>query len=146
VRGLRDTAPDDEPASATLADVPNLVARMRSEGLAISVLDEERLAPSTGDPLIDTSAFRIAQEALTNVVKHAPGACVGMTIRLENGQLLLDIRDDGGDRPGIVSSGSGLGLRGMHERVALHGGSLEAGPDGSGFRVQAVLPTRRAAP
>ena len=146
LRGLRDSTSDaHEPTSATLRDLPRLVSRMRAEGLTIAVHDEERATSPVGDPLIETSAFRIVQEALTNVVKHAPGAGVEMTIRLEEESLHLDVRDDGRGGPGTTTSTDGLGLQGMHERAALHGGSLSAGPDGGGFRVHAILPTRRAA-
>ena len=89
---------------------------------------------------IDLSAYRIVQEALTNIVKHAGDAAAEVVIRYRPRELELDVVDDG--RGGVGSiNGSGHGLIGMHERVALYGGTLELGPrDGGGYAVRARLP------
>ena len=83
------------------------------------------------------------QEALTNSLKHAGPARARVTVRYEADRLRLEVVDDGlGDGPGRDAlGGSGHGLLGMNERVALYGGELEAGraPEG-GFRVRAALP------
>jgi signal transduction histidine kinase len=90
---------------------------------------------------IDLSAYRIVQEALTNVVKHAGDADTEVVIRYADGALELDVVDDSG-RNGIATvNGSGHGLIGMRERVALYNGTLEAGPRaGGGYAVRARLP------
>ncbi|MHC3463358.1 sensor histidine kinase [Streptomyces flavovirens] len=86
---------------------------------------------------------RVAQEALTNARKHAPGA--GLRIRLEYlpDAVVLEVRDSGGSRAagGLAVSGSGYGLLGMRERAELLGGTLEAGPDEEGFVVNLRVPT-----
>jgi signal transduction histidine kinase len=91
---------------------------------------------------VDATAYRLVQEALTNVLRHAHGA--GVTIRLLCGEdgLVVQVRDDGTGSPiDAQPSGSGHGLAGMRERVARLGGELAAGPaDGGGFAVQARLP------
>ncbi len=97
--------------------------------------------------VIELTTYRILQESLTNVVKHAPGAAVRIRIEHEPGSLTVEIVDDGG-HPGtpyrsaaVEPVGAGHGLLGMRERVTAVGGELTAGPlpDG-GFRVRAVLP------
>lgn len=97
--------------------------------------------------VIELTTYRILQESLTNVVKHAPGAAVRIRIEHEPGSLTVEIADDGGhpETPYRTASvdpvGAGHGLLGMRERVTAVGGELTAGPlpDG-GFRVRAVLP------
>ncbi|MFJ2604347.1 MULTISPECIES: sensor histidine kinase [unclassified Streptomyces] len=83
---------------------------------------------------------RVAQEALTNVRKHAPGAQV--TVRLDYGahQVTLDVRDSGGPPGELAAAGAGYGLLGMRERAELLGGSLEAGPGEEGFVVTLRVP------
>jgi signal transduction histidine kinase len=89
---------------------------------------------------IDLSAYRIVQEALTNVVKHAGDAAAEVVIHYRGRALELDVVDDGHGRlPG--ANGSGHGLIGMRERVALYGGTLETGTrDDGGYAVHARLP------
>ena len=96
--------------------------------------DPDQLAPQ-----IRLAVLRTAQEALTNVRKHAPGAEVTVVLRDAAGWCELDVRDTGG---GVVaaSSACGYGLVGMRERAELIGGHLEAGPDGPGFRVRLRVP------
>jgi signal transduction histidine kinase len=93
---------------------------------------------------------RVAQEALTNVRKHAPGAHVQVDLEIDAGAFdaaVLRIRDGGAcndarsaDTAGLAGSGGGYGLRGMRERAQILGGSLQAGPDGDGWRVELRLP------
>ncbi|MFB6814908.1 sensor histidine kinase [Streptomyces sp. NPDC056347] len=85
---------------------------------------------------------RVAQEAMTNVRKHAPGAEVCMRLEYLPGEVVLEIRDSGGERPDgeLCVSGSGYGLLGMRERAELMGGTLEAGPDQEGFMVCLRVP------
>jgi signal transduction histidine kinase len=89
-------------------------------------------------PGVDLSAYRIVQEALTNVLKHAHATRVEVVVCYHPGELELEVSDDGhGPTNG---SGGGHGLVGMRERVALYGGILEAGQrDGGGYRLHARL-------
>ena len=94
-------------------------------------------------PGVDLAAYRIVQEALTNVRKHAPGARPEVELRFGERVLEIEVRQDA---PGVNGEGTGAGLVGMRERVALYGGTLEAGPDARGcFRVHARLPFRERA-
>jgi signal transduction histidine kinase len=121
-----------------LGSLRSLVEQVRASGLPVELRIE-------GDPVhlpagTDLSAYRIVQEALTNVVKHAGNAAAEVVIRYEARALELDIVDDGRTRP-TNANGSGHGLIGMRERVALYGGTLDAGRrDGGGYAVRARLP------
>ncbi len=87
---------------------------------------------------IDLSAFRIIQEAVTNVVRHAGTGQCRVLIGQQDGQLSIEVTDSG--RGGAVA-GTGYGIAGMRERAALLGGDFSAGPrPGGGFRVAARLP------
>lgn len=92
-------------------------------------------------PQVDRAAYRIVQESLTNVARHAPGARV--TVRLEYGasELALTVTDTGATTAPVLSAhGSGNGIPGMRERASALGGTLAAGPSGTGFQVSARLP------
>ena len=98
-------------------------------------------------PPVALAAYRIVQESLTNVVRHA--GRVGATVRLrqDGGYLYVDVANDGGASPAAFSDGTGAGLAGMRERVATLGGTLEAGPrPGGGFAVHARLPVAQTMP
>lgn len=112
---------------------------MRRAGVTVELqIDGELDSISPGRALV---AFRIVQESLTNALRHAPGAQVTVGLRRTAGQLEIEIVDDG-DGPSEARPGSGHGLVGMRERVALYGGTLEAGPrEDRGFAVRARLPT-----
>jgi signal transduction histidine kinase len=98
-------------------------------------------------PGIELSVYRIAQEALTNVVRHAgPGARCDILVGCDEGVLSLEVTDDGGGTTRPARSGSGHGMIGMRERVTLWGGSFNAGPlPRGGFRVAARIPLPIAA-
>ncbi|MGV9247598.1 sensor histidine kinase [Streptomyces sp. NPDC003710] len=83
---------------------------------------------------------RVAQEALTNVRKHAPGAEVHIRLEYAEHQVTLDVRDSGGSPGELTGSGAGYGLLGMRERAELLGGSLDAGPGEEGFVVTLKVP------
>jgi signal transduction histidine kinase len=132
-----DDAPELEPAPG-VRDVPGLVERARGAGLdvALAVEGEPRPLPAG----VDLSAYRIIQEALTNVVKHARALRTEVRVRYGADALELSVIDDG---TGAVPPGPpGHGLVGMRERVSLFGGTLESGrrTDGPGYAVHAVLP------
>ncbi|MEU1416751.1 histidine kinase [Streptomyces sp. NPDC005731] len=83
---------------------------------------------------------RVAQEAMTNVRKHAPGAKVHIRLEYAEHQVMLDVRDSGGSPGELTGTGAGYGLLGMRERAELLGGSLEAGPGEEGFVVTLKVP------
>ncbi len=136
-------APADR--SAGLERVPALLSAVRSAGLAVTVetTGTARPLPST----VDHAGYRILQEALTNVLRHAgPQATATVHIGYQPDGLCLDILDDGtggpiGDRAGPTGDGTGHGLDGMRERAVALGGAVSAGhrPEG-GFAVRARLP------
>ncbi|MGW1163757.1 sensor histidine kinase [Streptomyces sp. NPDC002519] len=142
VRQVLDTlrAPGDAPRAPApgLGRLPELVEQAASAGLAVTVEGTvPGLAPGT-----DLAAFRIVQEALTNVVRHSGSRRARVRVDTGAGALRLRIDDDG-PATGTDAGGSGNGLAGMRERAAALGGTVEAGAraDG-GFRVRAVLPLR----
>jgi signal transduction histidine kinase len=124
----------------TLERVDDLVSEMRRAGLDVDLVVQGDLDDlSAGRAL---AAFRILQEALTNTLKHAPGAHVRAVLRRTPEELAIEVTDDGGDGTPPTANGGGYGLVGMRERVALYGGTLEAGPTGGrGYAVVAHLPT-----
>ncbi len=126
-----------EPQSG-IADVPRLIQNLQKAGLDISLTMDttETKLPAA----VELSAFRIVQEALTNVLRHAgPGAKAEVRICAGSHQLLIDVINDG--QSVVPFPGTGHGIIGMRERAQLLGGSLEAGPGPrGGFQVIAVLP------
>ena len=121
-----------------LADLPALVEQTRRAGVEVSLASD---LPGAAVPArVGLSAYRIVQESLTNVVKHAgPGARTRVRLADEAGCLVVEVADDG--RGTTVLPGAGHGIVGMRERVLLLGGTLDAGPaPGGGFVVRARLP------
>ncbi|MFG2881637.1 sensor histidine kinase [Streptomyces sp. NPDC048297] len=107
-----------------------------TDGAEVSVTGERRALPAEASQAVR----RVAQEAVTNVRKHAQGAKVQVRLDYSEREVMLNVRDSGG-RPGEMSgSGGGYGLRGMRERAELLGGSLDAGPDEEGFVVTLKVP------
>jgi len=89
---------------------------------------------------VDVAAFRILQEALTNVLKHAPRARASACISREGGELRIDVVDDGAGRSASIGA-TGHGLLGMRERAELYGGTVTAHPRRAcGFEVRATIP------
>ena len=98
-------------------------------------------------PPVGLAVYRIVQESLTNVVRHAGRVAATVRLRQAEGYLYVDVVNDGGAAPNAFSDGTGAGLAGMQERAAALGGDLEAGPrPGGGFAVQARLPVAPAVP
>jgi signal transduction histidine kinase len=124
-----------------LADLEGLLAEVAKAGLGVRLRVEGSPVPLPAG--VDLSAYRIVQEALTNVVKHAGPARAQVTIRYRDQEVVVEVTDDG---RGVAAAGNGRrgtghGLIGMRERVAAFGGDLEVGPrPGGGFRVAARLP------
>jgi signal transduction histidine kinase len=133
-----------------LADVPSLVDDVRNAGVPVTLDVEGSSVGVNGG--IELSAYRVVQEALTNVIKHAgPTTRVGVKVQYLPGSLAVEVVDDGRGAAAFVganggssdngASGSGHGLLGMRERVELWGGELTVGPvSGGGYRVKALLP------
>jgi signal transduction histidine kinase len=98
-------------------------------------------------PPVALAAYRIVQESLTNVVRHAGRVATTVTLRQDGGYLHVDVVNDGGATAAAFSDGTGAGLAGMRQRAAALGGTLAAGPrPGGGFAVHARLPVAAAAP
>jgi signal transduction histidine kinase len=129
-----------EQSRVSLTHLDQLVAECRAAGLSVAV-------DRSGDPkalpsILDQAAYRITQEALTNVLKHAgAGASATVRLALDPAAVEVEVTDDGPGQTGGVAIGSRKGLIGMRERVELFGGSFSAGAmEGGGFRVFARLP------
>ena len=123
-----------------LDDTRALVDRVRAAGLPVEL--GLRGQPRRLPPGVDLAAYRVLQEALTNALKHSGGARTRVTLEYGDDSLRIDVVDDGGQ--GVqtdAGAGTGQGLAGMRERVALYGGSFDAGPrPGGGYAVSARLP------
>jgi signal transduction histidine kinase len=134
-----DPAAPVEP-SAGLAGLDDLVAAFERSGLRIDRDDGTPCGPLPW--ATDLTAYRIIQESLTNVCKHAGPAEVRLILRREEGALTVIVENDGPPIAGPVMPAGAHGILGMRERVSAIGGSLLVGPrPGGGFRVAAVLPT-----
>jgi signal transduction histidine kinase len=145
---LRSDRPDIAP-QPSLDDLPSLLESARSGGVTVttSVSGAPRLLPEG----VDLSAYRILQEALSNAMRHAPGAAVQVHLHYGEAALVIEVRNDacapGGqiaweqpDAAGRIYDG-GQGIIGMRERAVMLGGHLEARPTGNGeFLVTAALP------
>lgn len=128
----------------TLRDLDRLLGRVRSAGLAVDLTVRGRVDDLPAG--LDLTAYRVVQEALTNVGKHATAARASVLIDRDSTRLIIDICDDGMATTS-ASAASGYGLQGLRDRVAAHGGYLDAGhgSSGSGWRVQVDLPMTDAA-
>ena len=152
------TAPDDnapdarrrKPAPGMVLDAATALEalladyRVSAPGAVAELLSDGQVARLDGPAGL--AVIRVAQEALTNVRKHAPGAPVRVALEVGEANLELSISDGGpavsasSDGGGLAASGGGYGLPGMRERAELLGGTLRAGPDGQGWRVRLSLP------
>jgi signal transduction histidine kinase len=130
--------------AAGLARLEDLVARAEAAGLTVHLRTVGKQRPLPAG--VDLAAFRIIQEALTNVTRHAgPDATASVRLEYREDHVLVEVQDDGHGLPGDPSSGGGgNGIPGMRERVASLGGEISAGPRNGvdGFRVRARLPVR----
>ncbi len=137
--------PDDadaplEPAPG-LDRVPELAGSFGSAGLEVTVTTEGEPQPLS--PMVDLTAYRIVQEALTNVAKHAATAAAEVNLTYHPNRLSITVTNDAGHQlPAATAAGPGYGLIGMRERALSVGGQLRAGPrESGGFEVAAELPT-----
>jgi signal transduction histidine kinase len=145
---LRQGAEAPRSPTSGLESLDGLVANAQAAGQAVRT----RVA-GTPRPLpagVDLAAFRIVQEALTNVTRHAGKATATVLVGYGDGELTVQVDDDGRGPSGsgaLEPEGGGNGIRGMRERAAALDGELEVGPrPGGGFRVAARLPLNGARP
>ena len=129
----------------SLSRLEELVGMAAGSGVQVDVAVSGAARPLPA--VVDLTAYRIVQESLTNVVRHAGANRATVAIRYEPDAVVVQIDDDGrGSANGITSAGDGFGITGMRERAAAIGGRLEAGPapfPDEGFRVRAWLPVER---
>ena len=130
-----------QPPQPTLADLAALIEESRAAGMRVTARIE--LGDAAPSATVGRTAYRIAQEGLTNARKHAPGAAVTLTVRAADGDLQVEVRSPA---PVVVAAaapppGAGTGLIGLAERVSLAGGTIEHGVDSDGaFVLRASLP------
>ena len=116
-------------AQPGIADLPTLIGRVRSTGLGVELVMEGSTFPFPSTA--ELTVYRIVQEALTNVMKHADGAgCARVVLRYDHPIVHVSVTDDGRSRVGNGTGGHGIG--GMQERAAVFGGILQAGPGADG--------------
>jgi signal transduction histidine kinase len=134
---LRGTPDDGLDPLPTLDALPRLVEEARLSGAEVTL---EPLEVGPLPPAVELCAYRVVQEALTNAAKHTREPHARVALGCRDGRLDVLVEDDGGAGP-RAAEGTGHGLLGLRERVAVFDGTLEAGPrPGGGFRVHAVLP------
>jgi signal transduction histidine kinase len=130
-----------EPPQPTLADLPALVDESRAAGMRVTA--QVDLGDAEPPSVVGRTAYRVAQEGLTNARKHAPGAAVTLRVRAPDGALQVEVRSLASVAVPSAGSlpGAGTGLVGLAERVSLAGGKLEHGVDSDGaFVLRASLP------
>ncbi|GIG59973.1 two-component sensor histidine kinase [Longispora fulva] len=136
-----EESPAEDAPQPTLDRLDELVRNVRAAGLTVTAVTHGEPRPLS--PGVELTAYRIVQEALSNAMRHAPGAPVLVGVTYHPNNLTVWVANTAPDRPAPPSSGAGHGLLGMRERTSMLGGGLTAGPtpDG-GYEVTAFLPTR----
>jgi signal transduction histidine kinase len=138
LRDPNDAAPSEP--TANLSAIGELVERARGSGL-----DVDYRCTADGDPLpsaVELAAYRVVQEGLTNVVRHAGAQRATVTVEVDRRASLAAVTVDDDGRGGVAADGSGL--TGLRERVSLLDGTLDAGPSADGFRLRATIPLGRS--
>lgn len=132
-----NTDPDDRHPAASLGRLPELTRMVEAAGLhtAVTVVGEPAMLPAA----VELAAYRIVQEALTNVVRHARASKVAIEVDYQPDAVSITVNDDGPGNSGN-SGGAGSGLAGMRERARTLGGTLDAVRVSDGFRVSCRLP------
>jgi signal transduction histidine kinase len=138
LRGPDGGEPPHAPAPG-IDDITAMIGSARNAGLDVR-LDVHGAPPSHVSEATSLAAYRIVQESLTNVRRHAVGAQAAVTLRFDPAQLILTIDNGRGRDAGEPATASGVGVTGMRERASVVGGRLSAGPHAAGFRVRADLP------
>ena len=139
--GGEPAAIDPQPRLADLAD---LVDRVRASGIDAD-LDVSSAAVDVA-PGLQVTAYRVVQESLTNAIKHGRRSAVTVKVSTNGDDLIVTVDDQASDGRSSSPKTSGRGLPGLQERVRPYGGVLQAGPQGSCWRVHAVLPLQSGAP
>ncbi|MEU0674402.1 histidine kinase [Streptomyces sp. NPDC006172] len=143
-----DTGRPDSPADGLepqpgLGRLDALIERVRAAGTPVGVAMS--LPPDPLPPGVDLAAYRVVQEALTNTIKHAPGAGASVAVGYTGDLLEIEVTDTGAGRNAPRADGNGRGLIGLRERLAVYGGELTAGPTlAGGYRIKARVPWRTA--
>ena len=141
--GRSDTPADGLEPQPGLGHLDALIDRVRAAGTPVGIAVS--LPPDPLPPGVDLAAYRVVQEALTNMIKHAPGADASVTIGHTDNCLEIEVIDTGGAHDAPSADGNGRGLIGLHERLTVYGGELTAGPTlGGGYRIKARVPWRTA--
>lgn len=135
---LRDDEGTNLEPQPTLGQLEALVEESRRLGLVVT-LQTEGVLPAV-DPSVEVSAYRIVQEALTNVRKHASASAVQVLLRFADGQVHIRVVDDGSPDQAVGESVDGFGLLGIRERVELYGGRMSTRSTAQGFVLDASLP------
>jgi len=138
----QDTTDDGAPVrpAQSLRELDELGESLRTAGIEVD-LDIDP-ATATLPASVTSTGYRIVQEALTNVVRHASGSHATVHVTRGDETLVIEVQDDGRGADSAAPAGAGQGVRGMRERAQAAGGTLEAGPQaGGGWRVVATLPT-----
>jgi signal transduction histidine kinase len=153
LRTVLGTMAEDQEADPTgtashggprLRDAHRLAADLAEAGLQVDLKIESGAVEMSDE--VELAAYRILQEALTNVLRHAPEAMVTARARVADGDLLVDVVSSGGRAtPTQYGNGVGRGVTGMKERAARHGGEVLAGPTEDGFWVRARIPLQHTA-
>ena len=135
-----DTGGSTAAPQPTLEGLDALIATTRDAGLPVQLLRVGKTRPVPSS--VELSAYRIVQEALTNVLKYAPGAATSVVLTYRADALGVEVVNQAPSSPVSVAPGGGRGMVGMRERASMLGGSFESGViTGRGFRIAAVLPT-----
>ncbi|PWI13317.1 two-component sensor histidine kinase [Streptomyces sp. Act143] len=147
VMGLLAAPDPDRPEALEpqpgLAQLDALIVRVRAAGTPVGVAMS--LPPEPLPSGVDLTAYRVVQEALTNTIKHAPGADASVTVGYSDDRLEIEVVDTGAVGDAARADGNGRGLIGLRERLAVYGGELAAGPTpAGGYRVRALVPWRAA--
>jgi signal transduction histidine kinase len=140
---IRQGVPNEprHPAESAVLDVTDLVTATRGVGIPVEYVGDD--SPPVMSAVVARTAYRVVQESLTNVRKHAPGATVALTVHRENDSVRISVRNTGSSTATepLRETGTSGGLHGLRQRVQLVNGTLDAGPrPGGGFEVSAVLP------
>jgi signal transduction histidine kinase len=129
--------PHTEPQPG-LEQVADLVESTRRAGADVRLVGE---VPTGFDPAVELTAYRVVQESLSNAVRHALHAAVQVTVRRREGELEVTVQNEKPPRPVVPAPGTGHGLTGMRERIALLDGTVSAGPTPEGgYLVHALIP------
>lgn len=139
VKILRTPGTDVERGAVGVAGLPRLVDSAREAGIGV---DLDVNLPDTLDGALDAAVYRIVQESLTNVIRHANATRASVVARVNDGRLEVVVRDNGRGPQRAPGDTSGTGIIGMRERVTVLGGQFFAGPADGGFVVHASLPLR----